>query len=174
MSTQCRREHLIYTAYHRCLVQCYKHWDWSILRERWNIRVPYFCPKNAGSWFVAFMNIPSTTTSVDWTMALDQKGGDSMRKFLMVARVALKTVSEIGRPSPSSRVRVAKNDHHGYNIIRTCQLPNTHIGRHSAYLSVPLNAAGVVCVNFKVRTSHDKPGCLALKTPSGTLYVFIK
>jgi len=40
-----------------------------------------------------------------------------MRKFRMTPRVALKTVKEIGLPSPSSRTRVAKKDHHACQLL---------------------------------------------------------
>lgn len=37
-----------------------------------------------------------------------------MRKFLIVPRVTFQSVNAIGRPSPSSRVWVAKKDHQGF------------------------------------------------------------
>jgi hypothetical protein len=66
-----------------------------------------------GSVLVAFTNIPSNKTSCDSAASFDQNGGDSTRKFLTIALVARQSVKEMGRPSPSSFVRVAKKDHQG-------------------------------------------------------------
>ena len=58
--------------------------------------------------------MPSYTTSLESATALHQNGCASIRKFLTTPRVTFFRVNATGRPSPSSRVRVAKYDHHGW------------------------------------------------------------
>ncbi len=111
---------------------------------------------------LALTNIPSYKISWDSAAAFDQKGGDSIRKFRTTPLVAFHKVSEMGRPSPSARVRVAKKDHQGYRIEN--HVDGTQVTSRSlaTYLSVPLDASSVVRINNEVGTGDDEPRCLAL------------
>lgn len=86
------------------------------VEERQRRNDPHFCPKNVAFVFVALHFIPSYVTSTDCATALHQKGGALMVKSRIVPRVALKTVRESGRPSPSSRVCDWKYSHQGYVV----------------------------------------------------------
>ena len=76
----------------------------------------HFFPTKAGSSFVALQNIPSYTTSLESAIALHQNGCASILKSLTTPLVTFFSVNATGRPSPSSRVRVAKYDHHGWPL----------------------------------------------------------
>lgn len=129
-----------------------------------------FCPKNFESSFVAFMNIPSYVISLDCATAFDQKGGDSMRKLRMTPLVAFQTVKEIGRPSPSWRVRggVANADHQGYNdcimIMAGHEQEYNRIrtDKTKTHLTISLDASSIMGIDFKVRAGDYKPAGLAL------------
>ena len=71
-------------------------------------------PAYVGSWLVALQYIPSYVTSLESATMLHQNGCASIRKSFTTARVTLLSVNAIGRPSPSSRTRVAKYDHQGW------------------------------------------------------------
>ncbi len=74
----------------------------------------HFFPAYAGSWLVALQYMPSYVTSRESATALHQNGCASTRKSFTSPRVTLLSVNATGRPSPSSRVRVAKYDHQGW------------------------------------------------------------
>ena len=60
--------------------------------------------------------MPSYTTSLESATALHQNGCASILKSLTTPLVTFFSVSATGRPSPSSRVRVAKYDHHDWPL----------------------------------------------------------
>ena len=71
-------------------------------------------PAYVGSWLVALQYIPSYVTSLESATMLHQNGWASILKSFTTTRVTLLSVKAMGRPSPSSRTRVAKYDHHGW------------------------------------------------------------
>ena len=83
----------------------------------WRIaKIAHFCLNHVASAFSATQVMPSYSTSCESATALHQNGCASIRKFLTTPRVTFFRVNATGRPSPSSRVRVAKYDHHGWPL----------------------------------------------------------
>ena len=103
---------------HLCSTRCYKE-KRKVIRPAPAIPCvhaakTHFCPNHLSSAFSATHRIPSYSTALDSATALHQNDCASILKSRTTARVTLLRVNGMGRPSPSSRARVAKYDHHGW------------------------------------------------------------
>lgn len=99
----------------------------------------------------------------------DQNGGDTMRKSCTTPRVTWESVSDIGRPSPSSRGTVWKYSHQGWSSSAVSANADG-VARMSAHLPVPVYAARAVRVDGEVVACDDEPGGLVLRVPA-SVYV---
>jgi len=94
--------------------------------------------------------MPSYVTSTEFATALHQNGGELIVKSRIVPRVALKTVSESGRPSPSSRVCDVKYSHHGYASVEFMNEVLLFKNGSSSDLSVSFDASLPMCVDDEI------------------------
>ncbi len=126
--------------------------------------------------------MPSYVTSTDCATALHQKGGALIVKSRIVPRVALKTVNESGRPSPSSRVCDVKYSHHGYKSVCSYAVGviesdaiNLFIHKiEESDLPVSFDTSLSVCIDNKICSTQDEPGGLVLREskPANVYHIF--